>query len=202
MQPLHISLNTAHSWCKPSSSIIFIIIIIIIIKNISPRKLIDEPQMRLCSSHLSNKNVFSNFRNESKLKDGSFILVGRLFQIAHVIFYTFSKFSCPFPCPYSSPHHLYISTIQADTQLSPFTFHMPNHLNLPRLTTSAMLRTPKRLFKTSLCFLSFRDAPHIIWNKMEYTTFLFLLFFIYDVWPLPTNDKQILIFYSDNELID
>ena len=33
--------------------------------NISPRKEIEEPQMRLCSSHLSNKNVFSNFRNES-----------------------------------------------------------------------------------------------------------------------------------------
>ena len=57
------------------------IIIIIIIRNISPRKLIEEPQMRLCSSHLSNKNVFSNFRNESKLKDGSFILSGRSFQI-------------------------------------------------------------------------------------------------------------------------
>ena len=35
---------------------IIIIIIIIIIMNISPRKLIQEPQMRLCSSHLSNKN--------------------------------------------------------------------------------------------------------------------------------------------------
>ena len=30
--------------------------------NIYPRKLIEEPQMRLCSSHLSNKNGFSNFR--------------------------------------------------------------------------------------------------------------------------------------------
>ena len=37
--------------------------------------------MRSCSSHLSNKNVLSNFRNESKLKDGSFILAGSLFQI-------------------------------------------------------------------------------------------------------------------------
>ena len=45
------------------------IIIIIIIMNISPRKLIQEPQMRSCSSHLSNKNVLSHLRNESKLKD-------------------------------------------------------------------------------------------------------------------------------------
>ena len=44
--------------------------IIIIIMNISPHKLIQEPQMRSCSSHLSNKNVLSSFRNESKLKDG------------------------------------------------------------------------------------------------------------------------------------
>ena len=49
--------------------------------NISPRKLIQEPQMRLCNSHLSNKNVLSSFRNESKLKDGSSILAGRSFQI-------------------------------------------------------------------------------------------------------------------------
>ena len=46
-----------------------------------PRKLIHEPQMRSCSSHLSNKNVLSNFRKESKLKDGSFILAGSSFQI-------------------------------------------------------------------------------------------------------------------------
>ena len=49
--------------------------------NISLRKLIQEPQMLSCSSHLSNKNVLSNFRNESKLEDGSFILAGRSFQI-------------------------------------------------------------------------------------------------------------------------
>ena len=48
--------------------------------NISPRKLIQEPQMRSCSSPLS-KNVLSNFLNESKLKDGSFILSGSSFQI-------------------------------------------------------------------------------------------------------------------------
>ena len=50
---------------------LIIIIIIIIIMYISPRKLIQEPQMRSRSSHLSNKNVLSSFRNESKLKDGS-----------------------------------------------------------------------------------------------------------------------------------
>ena len=55
--------------------------VIIIIMNISPRKLIQEPQMRSCSSHLSNKNVLSSFQNESKLNDGSFILAGRSFQI-------------------------------------------------------------------------------------------------------------------------
>ena len=38
-------------------------------------------QHNMHSSHLSNKNVLSNFRNESKLKDGSFILAGRSFQI-------------------------------------------------------------------------------------------------------------------------
>ena len=54
--------------CSPT------IIIIIIIMHISPRKLIQEPQMRSCISHLSNKNVLSSFRNESKLNDGSFIL--------------------------------------------------------------------------------------------------------------------------------
>ena len=37
----------------------------------------------------------------------------------------------------------------------------PNHLNLPCLTTFATLQTPKRLYKSSLRFLSFRDTPHI-----------------------------------------
>ena len=57
------------------------VVIIIIIMSISLRKLIHEPQMRSCSSHLSNKNVLSNFRKESKLKDGSFILARSSFQI-------------------------------------------------------------------------------------------------------------------------
>ena len=41
--------------------------IIIIIMNISPRKLIQEPQMRSCSSHLSNKNVFSSQNSKMDL---------------------------------------------------------------------------------------------------------------------------------------
>ena len=34
----------------------------------------------------------------------------------------------------------------------------PNHLNLPHLTTSATLCTPKRLYKSRLCFLSFSNT--------------------------------------------
>ena len=47
--------------------------------HISPRKLIQEPQMRSCS--ISNNHVLSRFRNESKLNVGSFMLAGRSFQI-------------------------------------------------------------------------------------------------------------------------
>ena len=73
--------NTSHLMQFEDLKSFNIISISIIIMKISPRKLIEEPQMRLCSSHLSSKNVFSNFRNESKLKNGSFILSGRSFQI-------------------------------------------------------------------------------------------------------------------------
>ena len=38
----------------------------------------------------------------------------------------------------------------------------PNHLNLPRLTTSATLCTDKRLYKSTLRFLSFSNTLHII----------------------------------------
>ena len=38
----------------------------------------------------------------------------------------------------------------------------PNHLNLPRLTTSATQLIPRRLHKSSLRFLSFKDTPHIL----------------------------------------
>ena len=49
-----------------------------------------------------------------------------------------------------------------DTQLSTSShFRYPNHFNLPCLITSATLRIPKRLFKSSFRFLSFNDTPHI-----------------------------------------
>ena len=49
-----------------------------------------------------------------------------------------------------------------DTQSSPLLRSTcPNHLNLPRLTTSATLWTLKRLYKSTLRFLSFSDTPHI-----------------------------------------
>ena len=52
--------------------------------------------------------------------------------------------------------------LQADTQSSPLIpYTCPNHLNLPRLTTSTTLWTPKRLYKSTLPFLSFSDTPHI-----------------------------------------
>ena len=96
MKPLHISLNTAHSECKPSSTI-------------------------------------SSFANS--LQD-----------------------FLPLPA------HLTPATtfLQADTQSSPLLRSTcPNHLNLPRLTTSATLCIPRRLYKSTLCFLSFSDTPHI-----------------------------------------
>ena len=52
--------------------------------------------------------------------------------------------------------------LQADTQSStPLRSRWPNHLNLPRLTTSATQLIPRRLHKSSLCLLSFKDTPHI-----------------------------------------
>ena len=52
--------------------------------------------------------------------------------------------------------------LQADTQSSTLLrSRCPNHLNLPRLTTSATQLIPRRLYKSSLCFLSFKDTPHI-----------------------------------------
>ena len=80
LKAFHLSAYDYWKWLIPHM-LPTIIIIIIIIMNISPRKLIEEPQMRLCRSHLSNKNVLSNFRNESKVKDLSFILAGTSFQI-------------------------------------------------------------------------------------------------------------------------
>ena len=53
--------------------------------------------------------------------------------------------------------------LQEDTQSSTLLrSRCPNHLNLPRLTTSAtQLIIPRRLHKSSLHFLSFKDTPHI-----------------------------------------
>ena len=63
------------------------------------------------------------------------------------------------------PAHLTSATntfLQADTQSSPLLRSTcPNHLNLQCLTTSATLSTPKRLYKSTLRFLSFSDTPHI-----------------------------------------
>ena len=63
------------------------------------------------------------------------------------------------------PLHLAPATstfLQADTQSSPLLRSTcPNHLNLPHLTTSATLCTPRRLYKSTLRFLSFNDTPHI-----------------------------------------
>ena len=97
MKPLHIFLNTAHSGCKPSSSM---------------------------SSFKHSLQVF-----------------------------------LPLPLLFSPlPPHFY----RDDTQSSPLLLSKcPNLLNLPCLTTAATLWTPKRLYKTSLHFLSFKDTPHI-----------------------------------------
>ena len=81
-------------------------------------------------------------------------------QLIHIILHTFSpKSSCPYPA------HLTPATttfLQADTQSSPLLRSTcPNHLNLPRLTTSATLWTLKKLYKSTLRFLSFSDTPHI-----------------------------------------
>ena len=63
------------------------------------------------------------------------------------------------------PLHLAPATstfLQADIQSSTLIHsRCPNHLNLPRLTTSATLCTPRRLYKSTLRFLSFSDTPHI-----------------------------------------
>ena len=50
------------------------------------------------------------------------------------------------------PHHISTGLHQI---ISFLTFHMPNHLNLPRLTTFATLNTQQ------IPFLSFRDTSHI-----------------------------------------
>ena len=63
------------------------------------------------------------------------------------------------------PLHLTPATsifLQADTQSSTLLrSRCPNHLNLLRLTTSSTLCTPKRLYKSTLRFLSISYTPHI-----------------------------------------
>ena len=69
-------------------------------------------------------------------------------------------FPClPTPSPTSRPLHHH--PLQADTQSSTLLrSRCPNHLNLPRLTTSATQLMPRRLHKSSLRFLSSRTPTH------------------------------------------
>ena len=103
MRPLHISLNTAHSLCKPSFFI---------------------------SSFTHSYQVF-----------------------------------LPLPAPLLPATTTFL---QADTQSSSLLRSTcPNHLNLPRLTTSSTLFTSKRLYKSTLRFLSLSDTPHIHLNRIN-----------------------------------
>ena len=78
--------------------------------------------------HISLNNVHSGW------KPSSFV------HLSHIL----SKSSCPCPFPTTS------TFLQAYTQSSPLLrFTCPNHLNLPRLATSATLWTPKRLYSSS-----------------------------------------------------
>jgi len=75
----------------------------------------------------------------------------------HVIFHTIST-SLPAPVPTSHPCHHRITT-QADIQSStPQCSKYPNHIILPRLTTSATLSTP---IESTLRLLSSNDTPQI-----------------------------------------
>ena len=66
--------------------------------------------------------------------------------------------SLPFPPLTSSTRHVPPHFIVIHTP----TFQMPKPpINLPRLTISAILCTPRRLYKFTLRFLSFSDTPHI-----------------------------------------
>ena len=70
-----------------------------------------------------------------------------------------SSYSCPDPSPPPPPT---FCKKQEDTQSSTLLrSRCPNHLNLPRLTTSATQLIPRKLHKSSLHFLSFKDTPHI-----------------------------------------
>ena len=78
----------------------------------------------------------------------------------HIILHTLIP-SLPPSTRTSHPCHT-TTFLQADTQSPSFLRSTcPNHLNLPRLTTSSTLCAPKRLYKSTLRFLSFSDTPHI-----------------------------------------
>ena len=77
-------------------------------------------------------------------------------QLHRIIPHTFSP-SLPAPTRTSHPCHHHISTGRHPI-ISILTLHMPIHLNPPRLTTSATLRTPNKLYKSTLRFLSFSDT--------------------------------------------
>ena len=64
-------------------------------------------------------------------------------------------------------YHYYLTPatttfLQADTQSSPLLRSTcPNHLNLHALPPQPRSQPPKRLYKSTLRFLSFSDTPHI-----------------------------------------
>ena len=79
-----------------------------------------------------------------------------------------SKFSCPYPyisplAPLAPPHcYRPANTVTPNHHWSTPSIHSryPNHLNLSCLTASATLWIPKRLCKSLLRFLSFKDILH------------------------------------------
>ena len=78
----------------------------------------------------------------------------------HVIPHTlFPRLPTPAPTPRPLHHQPFCK--QTPNHLHSLRSRCPNHLNLPRLTTSATQLIPRRLHKSSLCLLSFKDTPHI-----------------------------------------
>ena len=100
--------------------------IIIIIKNISPCRLIDEPQMRLCSSHLSNKNVFSNFRNVSKLQRWIFHPSGKIVPDCWTTYLEWPWSKCHCSGSWNVQLH-WGGTYRRNTYRIPYIRHNPNH---------------------------------------------------------------------------
>ena len=76
----------------------------------------------------------------------------------HVIFYTpCPSLSAPAHTSYLCHHHIFTGRHPI---IHTFAFQMSEHLNLSRLTTFSKLRTPRRLYKSKVRFLSFFDKPH------------------------------------------